>query len=57
VLGVPAFMLVMVAFGWRLPDWVMTGLVAGFVGGFVYLVWTMSRTGRDDGPYDDGAVV
>ena len=47
----------MVAFGWRLPGWAIAGLVASFVGGFVYLVLTMSRTGRGDGPYDDGALV
>jgi hypothetical protein len=48
-------MLIAVAVGWAMPDWLAMLLVAGFVGGFVFLVATMPRDRRDDG--DDGAVV
>ena len=53
--GSPLVMLVAVVLGWHLPAWSMLLLVAGFVGGFVYLVATM--TGDRPGPGDDGAVV
>jgi hypothetical protein len=39
------------------PTWLSMLLVAGFVGGFVFLVATMDRTGRDGWSGDDGAVV
>jgi hypothetical protein len=39
------------------PTWLSMLLVAGFVGGFVFLVATMERTGRDGWGGDDGAVV
>jgi hypothetical protein len=48
-------MLAAVAFGLRYPGWLTFGLVAAFVGGFVFLVATMPRDGGDD--RDDGAVV
>jgi len=38
-----------------LPGWLAKGLVAWFVGGFVYLVLHMDRGPRD--PWDDGARV
>jgi hypothetical protein len=55
--GAPVVMLAAVVFGWRFPDWLMGGLVAGFIGGFVYLVATMPRSRSDDGSGDDGAIV
>ena len=39
--------------GVPLPSWLAYLLVAGFVGGFVYLVIQMPRGPRD--PFDDGA--
>jgi hypothetical protein len=39
------------------PTWVSMGLVAAFVGGFVFLVATMERSGGDGRDGDDGAVV
>jgi len=51
--GSPLIMLVSVVLGWKLPDWLMFGLAASLVGGFVYLVATMPKRG----PGDDGAVV
>ena len=53
--GSPLVMLVAVVLGWQLPGWLMLGLAGAFVGGFVYLVATMSN--RREGPGDDGAVV
>jgi hypothetical protein len=55
--GSPLVMLVAVVLGWRLPDWLMLGLAAGFVGGFVYLIATMPNRRPGDGSGDDGAVV
>ncbi|GAB2985149.1 hypothetical protein [Nocardioides montaniterrae] len=55
VLGVPAVVLVLMIAGISLPsilDWL---LVAGFIGGFGYLVATMPREPRD--PWDDGSRV
>lgn len=49
-------MLLAVVLGWTFPSWIMGLLVIGFVGGFVYLVATMSRI-RHDWSGDDGAVV
>jgi hypothetical protein len=51
----PVLMLAAVVFGWTYADWVSMLLVAGFVGGFVFLVATMPRDRGEDG--DDGAVV
>ncbi len=53
--GSPAVLLLCLVLGISLPRLVAYGLVAGFVGGFCYLVWQMPRGPRD--PYDDGAVV
>ena len=39
------------------PTWVSMGLVAAFVGGFVFLVATMDRHDGDGWGGDDGAVV
>lgn len=55
--GAPTLMLIAVVLGWSYPDWLMVGLVSGFVGGFVYLVATMQRKGPGDGSDDNGAVV
>ena len=54
--GSPFLMLVAVVLGWSLPGWLMLGLAAGFVGGFVYLVATMPTRRPGDGS-GDGAVV
>jgi hypothetical protein len=51
----PLLMLAAVVFGWTFPSWVSLGLVAAFVGGFVFLVATMPRDGGDG--WGDGAVV
>jgi hypothetical protein len=51
----PVLMLAAVVFGWTFPGWLALGLVAGFVGGFVFLVATMPRDGGDG--WGDGAVV
>ena len=53
--GAPVVMLAAVAFGIDLPMWVSVGMVAAFIGGFVFLVATMPRDG--DGGRGDGAVV
>jgi hypothetical protein len=55
--GGPALLLVAVVLGWALPQWLVGGLVLGFVGGFVYLVATMPRSGGDGWSGGDGAVV
>jgi hypothetical protein len=55
--GAPALMLLGIVLGWTFPSWVSALLVAGFVGGFVYLVATMPRHRPDDWSGDDGAVV
>jgi hypothetical protein len=51
----PLLMILAVIFGWALPTWLSMLLVAGFVGGFVFLVMTMPRDGGDG--WGDGAVV
>ena len=51
----PVIMVLAVGLRWALPSWAATGLVAAFVGGFVYLVATMPRDGGDG--WGDGAVV
>jgi hypothetical protein len=53
--GAPVVMVAAVAFGWQFPMWLTIGLVAAFIGGFVFLVATMPRD-RGDG-WGDGAVV
>jgi len=51
----PLLMILAVVFRWALPTWLSMLLVAGFVGGFVFLVITMPRDGGDG--WGDGAVV
>jgi hypothetical protein len=51
--GSPAVLLVALVFSWQLPSWLSTLLIGAFIGGFGYLVATMSREPRDPG--DDGA--
>ena len=51
----PLLMLAAVVFDWTFPSWVSLGLVAAFVGGFVFLVAPMPRDGGDG--WGDGAVV
>ena len=53
--GAPVILLVALVFGVYLPGWLSLLLVAGFIGGFGYLVATMSNDPRDPG--DDGAVL
>lgn len=55
VFGAPAVLLVGMVLALPLPLWVEKGLVCYFVGGFLYLVFTMERGPRD--PWDDGARV
>jgi hypothetical protein len=55
VFGSPLILLVCLLFGIDLPQVVGYLLVAGFVGGFLYLVIQMPRGPRD--PDDDGAQV
>lgn len=51
----PVLLILAVVFSWTLPTWLSMLLVAGFVGGFVFLVMTMPRDGGDG--WGDGAVV
>lgn len=51
----PLLMLAAVILNWTFPSWVALGMVAAFVGGFVFLVATMPRDGGDG--WGDGAVV
>jgi hypothetical protein len=55
--GAPLVMLVAVVLGWTMPGWLGFLLVAGFLGGFGFLVATMPRSRSEDGDGDDGAVV
>ncbi len=55
IFGSPAVLLAALIFSIQLPTFVAYLLVAGFVGGFVYLVYKMPRGPRD--PWDDGAQV
>lgn len=55
VFGSPTVLLIALIFGISLPSWLGYLLIAGFVGGFLYLVVTMPREPRD--PFDDGAQV
>ena len=52
--GTPAFMVLVVIFGWYIPGELAAILVGGFVAGVVYLIMTVSR---DPGDWDDGAVI
>lgn len=53
VFGSPTVLLFCLVLGIGLPDLVGYALIAGFVGGFAYLVLQMPRGPRD--PFDDGA--
>ncbi|WP_370249951.1 hypothetical protein [Nocardioides sp.] len=55
VFGSPALLLLCLIAGVDLPSLLAYAMVIGFVGGFLYLVVTMSREPRD--PWDDGAVL
>ncbi|MGZ4461108.1 MAG: hypothetical protein ACXV4A_11010 [Actinomycetes bacterium] len=55
--GAPLLLLIVVLVGATLPTWLLGLMVAAFIGGFVYLVATMSRNRPDDWSGDDGAVV
>ncbi|WP_139981162.1 hypothetical protein [Nocardioides litoris] len=55
VLGSPLALLACLLLQVPLPELLIAVLVAGFVGGFLYLVLTMDREPRD--PDDDGAVL
>jgi hypothetical protein len=55
VLGSPVVLLCALVFAISVPEWLGYLLVAGFVGGFLYLVVKMPREPRD--PWDDGAQV
>ena len=54
--GVPLIALVCVVVGLSLPSELWLLFIAGFVGGFGYLVSTMSNSDPDSG-WDDGAVL
>ena len=55
--GAPILMLLAVIGHLSYPTWVSMGLVAAFVGGFVFLVATMERHDGDGWGGDNGAVV
>jgi hypothetical protein len=55
VFGAPTLLLLLMLLPWRFPSWFMTGLLIWFMGGFLYLVWSMNSGPRDPG--DDGARV
>jgi hypothetical protein len=55
VFGAPALLLLDMVLALPLQGWILKGLVAWFVGGFVYLVLHMDKGPRD--PWDDGARV
>ncbi len=55
LLGAPAFLLVSLVLGIRLPEILNYLMIIWFVGGFVYLVLKMNREPRD--PDDNGAVL
>ncbi len=54
VLGSPTLLFVALLFSYDLPSLVGYALVAGFLGGFGYLVATMQRADERN-PWDDGA--
>ena len=53
VFGAPVVLLIALILSWTLPRLLSYGLVAWFVGGFVFLVLSMPRGPRD--PWDNGA--
>jgi len=55
IFGSPAILLVCLVLGIEIPRLIAYALVAGFVGGFLYLVIKMDREPRDPG--DNGAVL
>lgn len=55
IFGSPTILLTTLILGIELPSLIGYGLIAAFVGGFVYLVYRMPRGPRD--PWDDGAQV
>lgn len=59
LLGTPLVVVALVIVNWVLnwspPTWLIAGLVLAFLGGFGYLVYTMSDEPHD--PWDDGARV
>lgn len=55
VLGSPIVLLVALVLSISIPSWLGFVLIAGFIGGFLYLVVKMPREPRD--PWDDGAQV
>lgn len=59
VFGVPALALVLLLLGVSLPSLLGLGMIVWFVGGFGYLVATMSNPPPGEGPggWDDGAVL
>jgi len=56
VLGTPVALVLILLLSVYVPPLVGYGLVAGFVGGFCYLVATMQRAEERD-PWDDGAQI
>ncbi len=55
VFGSPVLLLASLLLSISIPSWFGYLLIVGFVGGFVYLVYTMPREPRE--PWDDGAQV
>ena len=55
--GTPLLALVLIVLGLRVADWILATMVAGFVGGFLYLVATMGPSRGDDRSGGDGAVL
>jgi hypothetical protein len=53
LLGAPLLLVVLMLAGATIGSWLLLLLVSAFVGGFGYLVATMSREPRD--PWDDGS--
>ena len=51
--GSPTILLIALVLGVRLPSLIAYLLIAGFIGGFLYLVVQMPRGPQD--PWDDGA--
>ncbi len=58
LVGAPVLALLMIGLGVVVPGWVAAGMVVAFVGGFGYLVATMSSSSPQD-PWsgDDGAII
>ncbi len=56
VVGSPVLLLGAMLLSLDVPRLIGWALVAGFVGGFGYLVWTMPRR-EDRDPFDDGAQI